>query len=124
MDFNGAIKSLQFYLDEQSFLQKIDTIKDLEYFDTPAISLLLTQKNELFHLPEKTLFKKGIFFVDNDWLDPNLMSMSKETLFEDGTYNVRIEGKNKFIQSTNQNIVKSSIGLFNTLINDKIIKSS
>ena len=78
MDFNGAIKSLQFYIDEQSFLQKIDSLEDLKYFDTPAISLLLTQKNEVFHLPEKTLFKKGIFFVDDDWLDPNLMSMSKE----------------------------------------------
>ncbi len=123
MDFNGAIKSLQFYLDEQSFLQKIVTLKDLEYFDTPAISLLLTQKNEVFHLPEKTLFKKGIFFVDDDWLDPNLISMSKEKLFENGTYNVSIPGKQNIIKSTKQNIIKSSIELFNNLINDKIIKS-
>ena len=62
MDFYSAITTLQFYLDEQSFLQKIVTLKDLEHFDTPAISLLLTQKNEVFHLPEETLFKKGIFF--------------------------------------------------------------
>ncbi|MHA2244194.1 MAG: metallophosphoesterase [Candidatus Hodarchaeales archaeon] len=123
MDFNGAIKSLQFYLDEQSFLQKIVTLKDLEYFDTPAVSLLLTQKIEVFHLPEKTLFKKGIFFVDDDWLDPNLMSMSKEKLFENGTHNVRISGKQNVIKSTKQNIIKSSIELFNNLINDKINKS-
>jgi len=124
MDFIGAIKSLQFYLDEKSFLQKIDTLKGLEYFDTPAISLLLTQKNETFHLPEKVLFKKGIFFVNDDWLDPNIMSMSKEKLFENGTYNVSILGKQDTIKSTKQNIIKSSIGLFNNLINEKIIKSS
>jgi len=124
MDFNGAIKTLQFYLDEQSFLQKIDNLKDLEHFDTPVISLLLTNKNETFHLPEEVLFKKGIFFVNDDWLDPNIMSMSKEKLFENGTYNVSIQGKQDTIKSTKQNIIKSSIGLFNNLINDKIIKSS
>ncbi|MHA2227398.1 MAG: nucleotidyltransferase domain-containing protein [Candidatus Hodarchaeales archaeon] len=123
MDFNSAITTLQFYLDEQSFLQKIVTLKDLEYFDTPAISLLLTQKNEVFHLPENTLFKKGLFFVDDDWLDPNLMSMSKEKLFENGTNKVSIPGKQNIIKSTKQNIIKSSIELFNNLINDKIIKS-
>lgn len=123
MDFNSAIKSLQFYLDERSFLQKIVTIEDLEYFDTPAISLLLTQKNEVFHLPERTLFKKGLFFVDDDWLDPNLMSMSKKKLFENGTYKVSSTGKQNIIKSTKQNIIKSSIELFNNLINDKIIKS-
>lgn len=124
MDFNGAIKSIQFYLDERSFLQKIDTLKDLEHFDTPAISLLLTQKNEIFHLPEELLFKKGIFFVNDDWLDPDLLSMSKDKLFENDSYNVRVPGKQNIIKSTKQNIIKSSIGLFNNLIYDNIIKSS
>jgi predicted phosphodiesterase len=123
MDFNGAIKSLQFYLDEQSFLQKIDTLNALEYFDTPAFSLLLTQKNEIFHLPEETLFKKGVFFVDDDWLDPNVMGMSKQKLFENGTYDVKVPGKQNIIKSTKQNIIKSSFELFNNLIKDKINKS-
>ena len=115
MDFNSAITNLQFYLDNQSFFQKISSLADLEYFATPAISLLLTQKGEVFHLPEDLLFKKGIFFVDDDWLDPNIMSMSKEKLFKNDKYNVNDPAK--------QNIIKSSIDLFNNLINNKMIKS-
>ncbi len=102
MDFNSAIRTLQFYLDNQSFLQKISSLKDLEYISTPAISLLLTQRGEVFHLPEDKLFKKGIFFFDDDWIDPQKMS------------------KDRFAKN---NIIKSSIDLFNNLINNKMIKS-
>ena len=102
MDFNSAIRTLQFYLDNQSFLQKISSLEDLEYISTPAISLLLTQRGEVFHLPEDKLFKKGIFFFDDDWIDPQKMS------------------KDRFAKN---NIIKSSIDLFNNLINNKMIKS-
>ena len=102
MDFNSAIKTLQFYLDNQSFLQKISSLEDLEYISTPVISLLLTQRGEVFHLPEDKLFKKGIFFFGDDWIDPNKIS------------------KNRF---TKNNLIKSSIDLFDNLINNKMIKS-
>ncbi|MFX0125273.1 MAG: metallophosphoesterase family protein [Candidatus Hodarchaeota archaeon] len=102
MDFNIAIKTLQFYIDDQNFLQKISSLEDLEYISTPAISLLLTHKGEVFHLPEDSLFKKGIFFLDDDWVDPKKLS------------------KDRFSKS---NMIKSSIDLFENIINHKMIRS-
>ena len=101
VDFNSAIKTLQFYLDDQGFLQKISSLEDLEYISTPAISLLLTQKGEVFHLPEKKLFKKGISFLYDDWIDPKKI-------------------KDRF---SSMSIIKSSIDLFDNIINHKIIRS-
>ncbi|UCG00793.1 MAG: metallophosphoesterase [Candidatus Heimdallarchaeota archaeon] len=102
MDFPSAIKTLQFYLDDQKFLQKILSLEDLKYISTPAISLLLTQEGEVFHLPEDRLFKKGIFFLDDDWIDPKKLS------------------KDRFSKS---NVIKSSIDLFENIINHKMIRS-
>ncbi|MFX0085052.1 MAG: metallophosphoesterase [Candidatus Hodarchaeota archaeon] len=102
MDFNSAIRTLQFYLDNQSFLQKISSIEDLKHFSSPAISLLITQKGTVFHLPEDKLFKKGIFLFDDDCLDPKIISKDR---------------------NIGSNIIKSSIDLFENIVNDKMIKS-
>ncbi|MFX1252868.1 MAG: hypothetical protein ACFFCZ_14775, partial [Promethearchaeota archaeon] len=102
MDFNTTIKNLQFYLDEQSFLQKITSLEILESISTPAISLLLTQNGDVFHLPEDKLFKKGIILFDDDWVDTQVAA--KVSLAKDQK-------------------VKSSINLFNSFINNKMIKS-
>jgi len=111
MDFSTAIKNIQFFLDNQSFLQKVSSLEDLKQISTPVICLLLTQKGEVFHLPEDKLFKKGILFFDNDWIDPKKLKdrMSRERL-----------PNNRFSKS---NIIKSSNDLFDQLINDKLIKS-
>ncbi|WP_455140629.1 metallophosphoesterase, partial [Candidatus Hodarchaeum mangrovi] len=108
MDFNGAIKTLRFYLSEQSYLQKITSFEDLKHVQTPAISLVLTHAGNVFYLPEDLLFKKGIFFLNDDWVD--LESISKE----------RIWNKDRF---TKHQIIKSSIDLFNNLVENKMIKS-
>ncbi|MFW9902807.1 MAG: metallophosphoesterase [Candidatus Thorarchaeota archaeon] len=102
MDFISAIKNVQFYLDNQSFLQKVSSLEDLKHISTPVICLLLKQKGEVFHLPEDSLFKKGIFFSDDDWIDPKNLS------------------KDRFSKNT---IIKSLSDLFDQLISDKLIKS-
>ncbi|MFX0151114.1 MAG: nucleotidyltransferase domain-containing protein, partial [Candidatus Hodarchaeota archaeon] len=102
MDFNSSVKTLQFYLDNQSFLQKISSLEELEYITTPVISLLLTQKGDLFHLPEDKMFEKGIFFLNDDWIAPEIMS------------------KDRLAKNT---IIKSSADLFDSFIENKMIKS-
>ena len=112
MDFNSAIKNVQFYLDNQSFLQKVSSLEDLEHIPIPVFCLLLTQKGAVFFLPEDRLFRKGIFFFDDDWIDPKKLRdrrMSRDRL-----------SKKPFSKS---NIIKSSNDLFNNLINEKLIKS-
>ncbi len=103
MDFNSAIRTLQFYLDNQSFLQKISSLEDLEHFSTPAISLLITQKGTIFHLLEDKLFKKGIFFFDDDYLEPKTVSKARDA---------------------KSNIIKSSVELFDNIVNKRMIKSA
>ena len=102
LDFSSAIKNVQFYLDNQSFLQKVSSFEDLKHISIPVSCLLLKQNGEAFHLPEDKLFKKGIFFFDDDWIDPKNLS------------------KDRFSKS---NIIKSLSDLFDQLISDKLIKS-
>ncbi|MFX0210615.1 MAG: metallophosphoesterase, partial [Candidatus Hodarchaeota archaeon] len=102
MDFTSAIKNVQFYLDNQSLLQKVSSFDDLKHISTLIICLLLKQNGEVFHLPEDRLFKKGIFFFDDDWIDPKNLS------------------KDRFSKNT---IIKSLSDLFDQLISEKLIKS-
>ncbi|MFX1518171.1 MAG: hypothetical protein ACFFC6_17885, partial [Promethearchaeota archaeon] len=113
MDFNSAIKNVQFYLDNQSFLQNVSSLEDLEHIPTPVFCLLLTQKGEVLYLPEDRLFKKGIFFFDDDWIDPTKLKEHRQTT------------KDRLLKNTfsKSNIIKSSSDLFDNLINEKLIKS-
>ena len=102
MDFNTAIKTLQFYLDEESFLQKVESLKDLKHIDLPAFSLLLTKQRDVFFLPEDILFKKGITVFNDDAVVYGIGA--------EGTFGIK-------------NIIKSSDNLFDNFTSDKIIKS-
>ncbi|MHA2202852.1 MAG: hypothetical protein ACW991_04115, partial [Candidatus Hodarchaeales archaeon] len=100
MDFYSAIKNLQFYLDNQSLLQKVSSFEDLKLFKTPAISLLLTSKGEIFYLPEDKLFKKAIFFFEED---PAKITITKD------------KPRPAF---SKQNSIQSSLDLFDNAINN------
>ncbi|MFX1505721.1 MAG: metallophosphoesterase family protein [Promethearchaeota archaeon] len=102
MNFTSEIKNIQFYLENQIFLQKVSSLEDLKHISTPVICLLLKQKGEVFHLPEDRLFKKGIFFFNDDWIDPKNVS------------------KDRFSKNT---IIKYLSDLFDQLKNNKLIKS-
>ncbi len=102
MDFNSAVKTLNYYLNNQSFLQKISSMDELELITANAFCLLLNQKGELFYLPEEKIFKKGIFFFDDDWIDPAKVSEDR--------------------YSTSR-MIKSSVDLFEHIVNEKIIRS-
>ena len=111
MDFQSAVKTLKLYLDEQSFLQKVSSLEDLELIDTPVISVLLTDKGEAYHLPEETLFKKGIFSLNDDWVNPDFMSKD------------RALKKKSPKAALQRNAIKTSLELFDNFVNDKMIKS-
>jgi predicted nucleotidyltransferase len=120
MDFEAALETLRIYLAEQSFLQKISSLNDLKDIQTPAITLLLTQKGNLFCIPEEMMFKNGFSFLDDDWVD--FESMAKERII------VRelIEAKEPIMikdRYSKPHIIKSSIDLYNNLVEYKIIKS-
>ncbi len=120
MDFYTAIKTLQLYLDEQSFLQKISSLEDLKPIQTSVISLLLTQKGISFYLPEEILFDKGISFLNDDWVDFKSIEKEKARVKE------LIEGGEEKITEnlhSKRRIIKSSDDLFSNLAEGKIIKS-
>jgi predicted phosphodiesterase/predicted nucleotidyltransferase len=120
MDFYSAIKTLRFYLDEQSVLQKITSLEDLKHIQTPAITLVLTQKGNTSHIPDELLFKKSISFLNDDWVD--FESMDKER----ARIKRIIEGKEPKENEnllTKRRLINSSYELFKNLAEDKIIKS-
>lgn len=105
MDFNTAINDLEKYLDKQGQLDKIETINDLEFIND-AICLLVNSKGEVFHLPDDKMYKKTIFFFEED---PAKTTLSKE---------------NPKPVFTKQNSIHSAITLYETFINNKMIKSA
>ena len=111
MDFQIAIKTLEFYLDKQSFLQKISSLEDLRLIENLNINIILTNKGEVFHLLENLLFKKGIFSLNDDWVNPDFMS--KDQVLKKKSPKAALQ----------RNAIKSSNELFDIFVNDKMIKS-
>ncbi|MHA2214524.1 MAG: hypothetical protein ACXACY_01270 [Candidatus Hodarchaeales archaeon] len=120
MDFYAAIKTLQFHIDEQSFLQKITSLEDLKHIQTSVISLVLTQKGITLYLPKEILFKKTISFLNDEWVDYE--SMDKERARIKELVKGKKMEKSDEIQSKSYRI-KSSDDLFNNLAEGNIIKS-
>ena len=121
MDFTAAIKTLQYYLTEQSFLQKITSLEDLQNFETPIISLLLSPTGDLYYLSDEILFKKGISFLNDDWID--FESLAKEQARIRERINERNKPRTNLDQTVKRHIIKSSLDLFTNLQENKLIRS-
>ncbi len=120
MNFDVAVKTIQLYLNKQSFLHEITSIEDLKQLQTPVISLILTKKRNTFHISDEILFRKGISFLNDDWVDYKSLEKEKARIKQ------LLKGKELKItenQQTKRLIIKSSIDLFNNLAEGKIIKS-
>jgi predicted nucleotidyltransferase len=121
MDFHAAIKTLQFYLTEQSFLQKLSTFEELENIETPVISLILSPMGHLYYLPDEILFRKGISFLNDDWVD--FESMAKEQVRIKKIIKEGNESRSSLDQPTKYHIIKSTEDLLTNLEEGKLIKS-
>ncbi len=120
MDFEGALKTLEYYLTEQSLLQKIDSLKDLKQIQQPISSFLLTQQGDLFYIPEELMFKKSISFLNDDWVDYESMAEERKLIKD------LIKGKDPSMIKNRNNehhTIKSSMDLYKNLVKGKMIKS-
>ncbi|MHA1995731.1 MAG: hypothetical protein ACW97Z_14385 [Candidatus Hodarchaeales archaeon] len=127
MDFDAALKTLEFYLADQSFLQKISSLEDLKQIETPAISLLLTQNGNMFYLPEEILFKKRISFLNDDWIDFESMAQERRRIKKMLKTEMNSTKSEEPLMSSNRHnkhhSINSSIDLLNYIVKNNIIKS-
>ncbi|PWI48041.1 hypothetical protein CEE45_08425 [Candidatus Heimdallarchaeota archaeon B3_Heim] len=127
MDFDAALRTLEFYLADQSFLQKISSLEDLQQIETPAISLLLTQNGNMFYLPEEILFKRRISFLNDDWIDFESMAQERRRIKEMIKTEMNSTKSEEPLMSNNRHnkhhSINSSIDLLNYLVKGNIIKS-
>ncbi|MHA2275529.1 MAG: metallophosphoesterase [Candidatus Kariarchaeaceae archaeon] len=105
MDFNTAINDLERYLIKQVLLRKVDTLDDLD-FPNKAVCLLMNPKGDVYDLPDNILFKKAIFYFNED---PTKITLSKE---------------NPKPVFNKQNSIHSALTLFEAFENNKMIKSA
>ena len=127
MDFDAALKTLEFYLADQSFLQKISSLEDLEPLETPVISLVLTQNGNMFYLPEGILFKKRISFLNDDWVDFESMAQERLRIKKLIKTEMNLVKSEEPAMSSNRqskyHSINSSIDLFKIFLKGNIIKS-